>query len=62
MKNIDIKVDEKTKIMTITVDLKKDFGKSTSGKTIIVASTSGNKPVEDVVVGVNVYKYPKDKK
>lgn len=62
MKNVKIEVD-KNKIMTITVDLKKDFGASSSGKTTIVATTGGNQPVEDeVMVGLNVYKYPESKK
>ena len=61
MKNIQTKVDAKG-ILTITVDLNKDFGPSASGKTIIVASTQGNQAVGtakagDVVqVGVNVYR------
>ncbi len=56
MKNIDLKV--KDKILTITIDLNKEFGRSKSGKTIIVASTEGNVPVpgaENIKVGVNVY-------
>lgn len=61
MKNVTIEVDEKTKQMTIKVDLKKEFGKSASGKTIIVASTEGNQSMNDVVVGLNVYKYPEEK-
>ncbi len=56
MKNIDLKV--KDKILTITIDLNKEFGRSKSGKTIIVASTEGNVSVpgaENIKVGVNVY-------
>ncbi len=56
MKNIDLKV--KDKILTITIDLSKEFGRSKSGKTIIVASTEGNVSVpgaENIKVGVNVY-------
>lgn len=61
MKNVDIKINKKTEEMTIKVDLKKEFGKSASGKTIIVATTSGNQSVGEVVVGLNVYKYPEKK-
>ncbi len=62
MINADVAVDENN-IMTITVDLSKEFGLSKSGKTITIASTKGNKSVPDaeggeVVVGLNIYKYP----
>jgi len=46
-------------ILTITVDLTKDFGPSSSGKTIIIASTEGNASVpghDAVKMGLNVYK------
>jgi hypothetical protein len=57
MKNVEMKVEGKK--LTIIVDLSKDFGKSSSGKTTIVASTAGNVSVpghEEIKVGVNVYK------
>lgn len=56
MKNVDIKVNGN--ILTITVDLTKDFGPSSSGKTIIIASTEGNFPLpgRPDVVGLNVYR------
>ena len=58
MKNVSMKQDGK--ILTITVDLSKEFGLSKSGKTKIIASTEGNQSItngDDVVyVGVNVYK------
>lgn len=58
MKNVKTSVDGN--ILTIKVDLSKDFGKSKSGKTLIIGSTLGNKLVSrdfpDVRVGVNVYK------
>ena len=55
MNNVDLKVDGN--IMTIKVDLSKDFGPSASGKTIQIASTLGNKPVRDgISFGLNVYK------
>lgn len=45
--------------LTLTVDLTKEFGRSQSGKTTIVASTNGNQAVpgfDDVKYGLNVYK------
>ncbi len=41
MKNVQMTVDGS--ILTIQVDLSKEFGPSSSGKTIIVASTEGNR-------------------
>jgi hypothetical protein len=40
------------------VDLTKEFGPSSSGKTIIVASTEGNIaiPERDEKIGLNVYR------
>ncbi|MBF0473543.1 MAG: hypothetical protein HQK91_04345 [Nitrospirae bacterium] len=57
MKNVEMTVDGK--ILTIKVDLSKEFGLSSSGKTIIIASTEGNQSINDtsdVKVGLNVYK------
>jgi hypothetical protein len=57
MKNCEMKITGS--ILTITVDLAKDFGKSASGKSIIIASTEGNVSVpekEDVKIGLNIYK------
>jgi len=57
MKNCDMKINGN--ILTITVDLSKDFGKSSSGKSIIIASTEGNVTVPDsadVKIGLNIYK------
>lgn len=58
MKNVNISIDNKKKVMTITVDLTQDHGPSASGKTTIIASTEGSQKVgyEDVVMGLNVYK------
>lgn len=44
--------------LIIKVDLTKEFGPSSSGKTIIVASTEGNVsiPGRNEKVGLNVYK------
>lgn len=46
-------------ILTLEIDLSKNFGQSGSGKSIIIASTEGNKTVDgtdDVKIGVNVYR------
>jgi hypothetical protein len=56
MKNVEMKVEGN--ILTIKVDLTKEFGPSSSGKTIIIASTEGNVsiPDRDEKVGLNVYR------
>jgi len=57
MKNVEMKLEEN--ILTIKVDLTKEFGPSASGKTIIIASTEGNIAVdghEEAKIGLNVYK------
>ncbi len=57
MKNVEMSVDGN--ILTIKVDLSKEFGPSSSGKTIIIASSEGNQSVPDkeaVKIGLNVYK------
>ena len=57
MKNCEMKLTGT--ILTITVDVSKDFGKSSSGKSIIIASTEGNVSVPDkdeIKIGLNVYK------
>ena len=57
MKNVEMKVEDN--ILTIKVDLTKEFGPSSSGKTIIIASTEGNVAIpgkEEVKIGLNVYK------
>jgi hypothetical protein len=56
MKNVEMKVEGN--ILTLKVDLSKEYGPSSSGKTTIVASTEGNVsiPERDEKVGLNVYK------
>lgn len=56
MKNVEMTVEGT--ILTITVDLSKEFGPSSSGKTIILASTEGNVtiPGREEKVGLNVYR------
>lgn len=57
MENIQMEV--KGNVLTLTIDLSKDFGPSTSGKTTIVASSNGNAAVPghaNIRFGLNVYK------
>jgi hypothetical protein len=57
MKNIEMVVKDKKLIMT--VDLTKDYGKSKSGKSTIIASTEGNISVpgyDEIKIGMNIYK------
>lgn len=56
MKNIEMKVEGNK--LTITVDLSQRYGKSSSGKSIIIASSEGNQAIpgnEDIKIGLNVY-------
>jgi hypothetical protein len=57
MKNVEMSVEGNT--LTIKVDLSKEFGPSTSGKTIIIASSEGNQSIpgkETIKIGLNVYR------
>jgi hypothetical protein len=56
MKNVEMNIEGN--ILTIKVDLTKDFGASSSGKSIIVASTEGNYaiPGREEKIGLNVYR------
>jgi len=56
MKNVELTVEGT--MLTIKVDLTKDFGPSSSGKTIIIASTEGNVSIPDreEKIGLNIYK------
>ncbi len=56
MKNVEMEVKED--VLIIKVDLTKEFGPSSSGKNIIIASTEGNVSIpdhEDKKIGLNVY-------
>jgi hypothetical protein len=58
MVNVDAKLDGNGKLV-IVVDLDQEHGPSTSGKTIIIASTQGNQKVpghENMSFGLNVYR------
>ncbi len=56
MKNIDMSIEGN--ILTLKVDLSKDFGTSSSGKSIIIATSEGNYalPGREEKVGLNVYR------
>ena len=59
----NIKTSVKNNKLLITIDLGKKGKPSASGKTIVIASTRGNKAIEgtDVTMGLNLYKYPEEK-
>jgi hypothetical protein len=56
MKNVEMSMEGS--VLTIRVDLSKEFGPSSTGKTIIIASTEGNVtiPNRQEKVGLNVYR------
>jgi hypothetical protein len=56
MKNVEMSVEGT--ILTIKVDLSKQFGLSASEKNVIIASTEGNVtvPNRDEKIGLNVYR------
>ena len=57
MKNVELKIEHGK--LTIAVDLAKEIGPSSSGKSIIIATTEGNVDVPgapDVKFGLNVYR------
>ncbi|MFX0099664.1 MAG: hypothetical protein ACFFCS_08785 [Candidatus Hodarchaeota archaeon] len=60
--NIDVSVEGDMTMMTI--DTSKDFGVSASGKSIIIASSRGNKRIEgtNIYYGLNIYRILKRKK
>lgn len=59
MKNVDMKLEGN--ILTITVDITKEFGMSSSGKSLIIASTEGNVSIperDEIKIGLNIYRKP----
>lgn len=56
MKNVDLKIEGD--ILTITVDLKKEYGLSASQKNVIIASSEGNQSIgeDGIKLGLNIYK------
>lgn len=55
---LNVKTEVKGSILTIEIDLSKEFGPSKkTGKTIIIATTQGNQKIlDDVTLGLNCYK------
>ncbi|VBB08826.1 Hypothetical protein LUCI_4107 [Lucifera butyrica] len=56
MKNVEMSMNGD--ILTIMVDVSKTFGKSSSGKSTIIASTEGNVSIpgrDEIKIGLNVY-------
>lgn len=55
MQNIEMKTEGN--VLTIKIDLSKNFGLSGSGKTTIIASSKGNVDIGNgVKMGLNIYK------
>ena len=58
-KGIKYEIDENG-VMTLTIDTHKNFGLSGSGKSTMIATSSGNQKIqvdsEDIFVGINIYK------
>jgi hypothetical protein len=56
VKNVEMRVEGDR--LTIEIDLSKEYGPSSSGKTIIIASTEGNVSIADreEQIGLNVYR------
>ncbi len=55
----NVQTELKGHILTIKVDLSKNFGESKSGKSIVIASTEGNMALpedSEVKIGLNVYR------
>jgi hypothetical protein len=57
----NVKMTTKGNKLTLEIDLAQTFGRSRTGKTIVIASSRGNAAVPDrpeVRVGLNVFAYP----
>lgn len=57
-KNSKYTIDEKG-ILTMTIDLNLDLGKSASGKSNIIATSEGNQKIDGgngAIIGLNVYR------
>lgn len=58
MVNVDLKITDKKKLV-ITIDLKEDGSPSSSGKNMVVATTSGNQEIigfPGMKLGLTLYK------
>ncbi|MEI7636421.1 MAG: hypothetical protein WCJ37_03895 [Syntrophus sp. (in: bacteria)] len=59
MKNIEMTTEGN--ILTIKVGLSQRFGLSSSGKSVIIASSEGNQSIpghEEIKIGLNIYTKP----
>jgi len=59
VKNVEMRLEGNK--LTIEVDVTKEFGLSSSGKSLIIASTEGNVSIpgkEEIKIGLNVYRKP----
>ncbi|RCK81503.1 MAG: hypothetical protein OZSIB_0637 [Candidatus Ozemobacter sibiricus] len=56
MKNVDMTVEGN--MLIIKIDLTKEYGASSSGKSVIIATTEGNYtiPGREEKIGLNVYR------
>lgn len=56
MKNIEMTIEGE--ILTVKIDLSKNYGPSKTGKSIVVASSEGNVnvPEREEKIGINVYR------
>ncbi len=57
MKNVEMKIEHGK--LVVMVDLTKELGPSSSGKSVIIATTEGNVDVPgepEVKIGLNVYR------
>ncbi|MHA1271298.1 MAG: hypothetical protein ACTSPY_16010 [Candidatus Helarchaeota archaeon] len=58
MENIEFKL--KDNLIILKIDISKEFGKSSSGKSIIIANSHGNHRIKgtELILGAFAYKYP----
>ena len=66
-KEDSIEMNVQDGILTLKIDTTKDIGPSASGKTIMIASSGGNKKINVgdetigdnfIMLGLNLYRYP----
>ena len=66
-KSDSIEMNVQDGILTLKIDTTKDIGPSASGKTIMIASSGGNKKInvgdetsgdDFIMLGLNLYRYP----
>tara|TARA_R110002020_G_scaffold143591_1_gene315946 strand:+ start:95 stop:346 length:252 start_codon:yes stop_codon:yes gene_type:complete len=64
--SIDMEINEG--ILTLRIDTTTNIGPSASGKTIMIASSGGNKKInvgtdeaeDTIMLGLNIYRYPEN--